>query len=133
MTTPDTGAGVETDDETGTVEEIDLANDPLAKFLNSQRYQWKAYSSVQAKQKVKGLLAGLDFDADTAAQIEDEILADVDRQMDSVINMMIGTEDLDPDAFTVFTGTAAGPQFRRSKRSSARFSPTTRSTPFANA
>lgn len=85
-------------------EKVDLANDPLAKFINSQRAQWKAFSSMQAKQKIKGLLAGLDLDPEVAAQIEAEILADVDRQMDKVVDMMIGTEELDPDAFTVFTG-----------------------------
>ncbi len=83
---------------------IDLENDPIAKFINTQRHQWKGFASMQAKEKVKGLLAGLGFDAETVAQIEAAIVADVNRQMDVAVDMMIGTADLDPNAFASFMG-----------------------------
>ncbi|MDH3590268.1 MAG: hypothetical protein OER88_00200 [Planctomycetota bacterium] len=78
--------------------------DPLVEMLETMRTQWKGFATMQAKQKVKGLLEGLGFDAETAAEIEAAILADVDRQMDRAIDMMIGKEDIDRAAFATFLG-----------------------------
>jgi len=78
--------------------------DQIEVWLRSASSQWKAYAAMQAKSKVRGLLAGLGFDAETAMQIEDAIVGDVERQVDRAIAMMLGEEDMDASAFTAMLG-----------------------------
>ncbi|MHC4452766.1 MAG: hypothetical protein ACYS0E_21940 [Planctomycetota bacterium] len=88
-------------------------DDQIEEWLRSASGQWKAYAGMQAKNKVRGLLAGLGFDADTAKQIEDAIVADVARS---------------PPC------SAFRPRFRRTSRRSSRHTSTTRrSAPSASA
>jgi hypothetical protein len=79
-------------------------DDQIEEWLRSASGQWKAYAGMQAKNKVRGLLAGLGFDAETAKEIEAAIVADVERQVDRAIGMMLGEEEMDPGAFTAMLG-----------------------------
>lgn len=85
-------------------EEAEGDDDQIKEWLSSASGQWKAWASVQAKNKVRGLLAGLGFDPETAKQIEAAIVADVERQVGSVIGMMLGEEEIDQGAFTAMLG-----------------------------
>jgi len=78
--------------------------DQIEEWLRSASSQWKAFAGMQAKNKVRGLLAGLGFDPETAKQIEAAIVADVERQVDRAIGMMLGEEPLEQSAFTSMLG-----------------------------
>jgi len=78
--------------------------DEMETWLRSASSQWKAFAAMQAKNKVRGLLDGLGFDPETAARIEAAIVADVERQVDRAIGMMLGEEDLEESAFTSMLG-----------------------------
>ena len=78
--------------------------DQIEEWLRSASSQWKAFAGMQAKNKVRGLLAGLGFDPETAKQIEAAIVADVERQVDRAIAMMLGEEALEESAFTSMLG-----------------------------
>jgi hypothetical protein len=78
--------------------------DPLEEFFRSQSAMWVGFATMQAKGRLKGLLADLGFDEETAAAIQEAILAEVARQTERAIQMMLGTEDLDADAFAYFMG-----------------------------
>jgi hypothetical protein len=82
-------------------------DDQIKEWLKSASGQWKAYAGMQAKSKVRGLLAGLGFDAATAKQIEAAIVGDVERQVDRAIAMMLGDAEMDPSAFTAMLGIPA--------------------------
>jgi len=79
-------------------------DDQIAAWLRSASSQWKAFAAMQAKNKVRGLLAGLDFDPETAKQIEDAIVADVERQVERAVAMMLGEEEIDESAFASMLG-----------------------------
>ena len=66
--------------------------------------QWQAMSSMFAKRNMKGQLTALGFDEETAKRIEELIATEAGRQTERAINMMVGAEDLDPDAFYWFFG-----------------------------
>jgi len=78
--------------------------DPFAEMIRSQSPQWKAWAALQAKQKLGGLFASLGFDEQTQKLIEAALLKDAEVQTERAIAMMLGTEDLDPDAFGYFMG-----------------------------
>jgi hypothetical protein len=78
--------------------------DPIEEMIRSQSAMWVGFAKMQAKAKLKGLLAELGFDEATAAAIEEAILAEVTRQSELAIQMMLGETDLDADAFAYFMG-----------------------------
>jgi len=78
--------------------------DPIAKMIRSQSAMWVGFAKMQAKGKLKGLLAALGFDEETAAAIEAAILAEVTRQTELGIQMMLGEAEMDIDAFAYFMG-----------------------------
>jgi len=78
--------------------------DPFAEMIRSQSPQWKAWAAMQAKQKLGGLFASLGFDEQTQKLIEAALLKDAEVQTERAIAMMLGTEELDPDAFGYFMG-----------------------------
>ncbi|MHC4939583.1 MAG: hypothetical protein ACYTHK_11485 [Planctomycetota bacterium] len=90
--------------EEAPVETVAAEDDQIEEWLRSASGQWKAYAGMQAKNKVRGLLAGLGFDPETAKQIEEAIVKDVERQVDSAIAMMLGEEEMDAGAFTAMLG-----------------------------
>ncbi|MHC4491738.1 MAG: hypothetical protein ACYTDU_08965 [Planctomycetota bacterium] len=78
--------------------------DPIAEMIRSQSAAWVGFATMQAKQKLKGLLAALGFDEETAKAIEEAILAEVARQTELAIQMMLGDAEMDIDAFAYFMG-----------------------------
>jgi hypothetical protein len=83
-------------------------DDPIGKMIRSQSAMWKGMVSMQVKPKIEAmLLEGIDLDAATEERIEKAMLEEAERQMDRVIEMMLGNEELDPDAFSYFMGLPA--------------------------
>ncbi len=78
--------------------------DPIEDWIRSQASMWVGFAKMQAKAKLKGLLAELGFDEETAAEIEKAILAEVERQTELAIQMMVGEAEMDIDAFAYFMG-----------------------------
>lgn len=78
--------------------------DPFREMIKSQGPQWKAWAAMQAKPKIEQLLAALGFDEATSALIEKAMLADVDREVEQALLMMLGEAEMDPDAFFYFMG-----------------------------
>lgn len=112
---PDSGPGTVVADRTG-VAEADTPQaeeeagpqgkkkDPIEDWIRSQAAMWVGFAKMQAKAKLKGLLAELGFDEETAAEIEKAILAEVERQTELAIQMMLGEAEMDIDAFAYFMG-----------------------------
>jgi len=84
--------------------ETEVEGDPLAEWMESVSPQWKAWGSMQAKQKIGALLAKMGFDPETAKLIEEAMAKDAELQIDKAIRMMLGEEAMDPDAFYYFMG-----------------------------
>ena len=78
--------------------------DPLTEMVKSQGPQWKAWATMQAKPKIRQLLAELGFDPETTARIEAAMLKDVEHQVDQAMLMMLGEAEMDPNAFLYFMG-----------------------------
>jgi len=78
--------------------------DPLTEMVKSQGPQWKAWATMQAKPKIRQLLAELGFDAETTARIEEAMLKDVEQQVDQAMLMMLGEVEMDANAFLYFMG-----------------------------
>lgn len=85
-------------------EQGEKEQDPIEKMIRSQSAMWVGFAKMQAKGKLKGLLAELGFDEETAAEIEEAILAEVTRQTELAIQMMLGEAEMDLDAFAYFMG-----------------------------
>ncbi|MHC4973228.1 MAG: hypothetical protein ACYTG3_12945 [Planctomycetota bacterium] len=91
------------EEEAATAEGED-GSDPMTEMVKSLSSQWKGWATMQAKPKIRQLLADLGFDAETSARIEAAMLADVDNQVDLAILMMLGEAEMDPEAFLYFMG-----------------------------
>jgi hypothetical protein len=78
--------------------------DPLKEWVESVGPQWKAWATMQAKPKIQQLLAELGLDAETTARIEEAMLRDVEQQVERAMLMMLGEEEMDPNAFLYFMG-----------------------------
>jgi hypothetical protein len=91
-------------EEPAAAEDAKAKGDEIEQWLRSASTQWKAFAGMQAKNKVRGLLAGLGFDPETAKQIEAAIVADVERQVDEAIAMMLGEAEMNEGAFTSMMG-----------------------------
>ena len=77
---------------------------PFRELIQSQGPQWKAAASMQSKPRIEQLLAALGFDEATSERIKEAMLADVDRQVEQALLMMIGEAKMDADAFFYFMG-----------------------------
>jgi Spy/CpxP family protein refolding chaperone len=78
--------------------------DPIEKWVRAQSTQWKAWASMQSSQRLEALLKELGFDEATARAIEEAIAKEAERQTERAIQMFLGEEALDPDAFGYFMG-----------------------------
>ncbi|MHC4931719.1 MAG: hypothetical protein ACYTGV_05965 [Planctomycetota bacterium] len=78
--------------------------DPIEKWVRAQSTQWKAWASMQSGQRLESLLKDLGFDEATARAIEEAIAKEAERQTERAIQMFLGEEELDPDAFGYFMG-----------------------------
>lgn len=78
--------------------------DPLKKWVESVGPQWKAWATMQARPKIRQMLAELGLDEETAARIEEAMLKDVEQQVERAMLMMLGEEEMDPNAFLYFMG-----------------------------
>ncbi|MHC4340295.1 MAG: hypothetical protein ACYSX0_08805 [Planctomycetota bacterium] len=78
--------------------------DPIEKWVRAQSTQWKAWASMQSGQRIEALLKELGFDEATAQAIEEAIAKEAERQTERAIQMFLGEEAVDPDAFGYFMG-----------------------------
>ena len=79
-------------------------SDPVTEMVNTMGSQWKAWAAMQARPKIRQLLAELGFDPETAARIEAAMLKDVEHQVDQAVLMMLGEAEMDANAFMYFMG-----------------------------
>jgi hypothetical protein len=79
-------------------------SDSMTEMVKSMSSQWKAWATMQAKPKIRQLLADLGFDEETSARIEAAMLKDVENQVDLAVLMMLGEAEMDADAFLYFMG-----------------------------
>jgi hypothetical protein len=73
-------------------------------MILTQRKQWKAFAGMQARQKAELLLANLPFDAEREKKIQDLLQQEAELQAERAAAMMLGDEEMDPDAFQWFLG-----------------------------
>ena len=94
--------------------------DPLKEMVRAMSKQWKTMAAMFAKRNMKGQLVELGFDAETAKRIEELVAAEAGRQTERALAMMVGDEELDPDAVYWFFGN--GPEISTElERDLARF------------
>jgi hypothetical protein len=78
--------------------------DRIAEMVRTQLPQWKAFARMQAGQKADLLLASLPFDAETEKKIKELLQKEAELQAERASAMMLGDEEMDPDAFQWFMG-----------------------------
>ncbi len=90
--------------------EVDPKDDPLREMVKTMARQWKAMSSMFAKQRGwQAQLRALGFDAETAQRIEKLIGEEAARQTEKAVVMMLdGDVELDPEVFYWLMG--VGPE-----------------------
>jgi hypothetical protein len=78
--------------------------DALAEMIHAQSKAWKGWAGMQAKQRAEALLALLPFDPEREKRIQELLQKEAELQVDRVVAMMLGEEEMDPDAFGWFMG-----------------------------
>ena len=78
--------------------------DRLRELVLTQMKQWKAIAGMQAKQRAEGLLANLPFDAEREKRIQELLQKEAELQAERAALMMLGEEEMDPNAFQWFMG-----------------------------
>jgi len=78
--------------------------DRMREMISSQSKMWKGWAGMQARQKAEALLASLPFDAEREKKIEELLQKEAELQAEHAAAMMLGDEEMDPNAFQWFMG-----------------------------
>lgn len=78
--------------------------DSFRKMLKGQRAQMRAFSTMQARQKLEGAIRELGYDETTTKSILDALLKEAETRTDLAYDMLLGDVPLDPDAFLWIMG-----------------------------
>lgn len=78
--------------------------DAMREMIHSQSKVWKGWAGMQARQKAEALLANLPFDAEREKRIQELLQKEAELQAERAALMMLGEEEMDPDAFQWFMG-----------------------------
>ncbi len=82
----------------------DPAMDGLREMVHSQSKAWKGWAGMQARQRAEALLANLPFDAGREKKIQELLQKEAELQAERAALMMLGEEEMDPNAFQWFMG-----------------------------
>jgi len=82
----------------------DAGTDEFSEMIRSQSRMWKGFAGMQARQKAEALLASLPFDAEREKKIQELLQKEAEFQAERAAGMMLGDEEMDPNAFQWFMG-----------------------------
>lgn len=78
--------------------------DRMREMVRSQSKMWRGWAGMQAKQRAEALLANLPFDAEREKRIQELLQKEAEFQAERAAMMMLGDEEMDPNAFQWFMG-----------------------------